>query len=99
MSVAEFQDLMNRTYFDKDSKRGPHGTYEWLREEVIELGDAMQGKDRQALEDEFADVFAWLTSLANILGVDLERAALKKYADGCPKCHLSPCRCVYRETS
>ncbi|MGH8886957.1 MAG: hypothetical protein ACRDYX_17670 [Egibacteraceae bacterium] len=41
---------------------------------------------------EFADVLAWLASLADQAGVDLARAAMR-YADGCPRCATSPCTC------
>lgn len=94
ISIAEFQHMMRRIYFSRDVQRGAKGTHEWLRDEVEELGEAMQSTDRKALEDEFADVVAWLASLANVLEVDLEKAALRKYADCCPKCRASPCRCV-----
>lgn len=96
VSVREFQNMMRRIYFYKDSERGARGTYDWLREEVDELGEAMGNADKTALEDEFADVIAWLVSLANVLEVDLEKAALRKYDDRCPKCHQSPCRCAFR---
>jgi len=69
-------------------------TYEWLLDEVGELGDALQQGNREELEKEFADVFAWLASLANVVSVDLERAALSKYNNKCPKCGCLPCECL-----
>lgn len=96
MSITEFQNMMRRVYFQKDSERGADGTYKWLKEEVDELGEAMQKADKKALEDEFADVIAWLASLANVLGIDLEKATLRKYANRCPKCRSSPCECAFR---
>ncbi len=92
-SLREFQNLMARIYLAKDSKRGPEGTYKWLKEEVDELGEAMREDDKEALEDEFADVIAWLASLANVLEVDLENVAFKKYNNCCPKCRSIPCQC------
>jgi NTP pyrophosphatase (non-canonical NTP hydrolase) len=86
---------MYRLYFHKDSKRGALGTYNWLLDEVKELGEALKVNDKKALEDEFADVIAWLASLANVVDVDLEKAALNKYADKCPKCKCSPCQCHF----
>jgi len=86
--------MMGHIYFHRDSGRGVEGTYRWLREEVDELGEAMQNADRKALEDEFADVIAWLASLANVLKIDLEKAALRKYDNHCPKCGSSPCTCL-----
>ncbi len=94
-SISEFQSMMRRIYFSRDSKRGAHGTYMWLREEIDELGEAIQKNDKTALEDEFADIVAWLASLANVLKVDLDKATLRKYADCCPKCHATPCKCPF----
>jgi NTP pyrophosphatase (non-canonical NTP hydrolase) len=71
------------------------GTYNWLVEEVEELGEALRGADKKALEDEFADVIAWLASLANVTNVHLEKAALNKYDNKCPKCKKSPCQCTF----
>jgi NTP pyrophosphatase (non-canonical NTP hydrolase) len=85
--------MMRRIYFHRDSKRGAKGTYEWLVDEVEELEEALRERDKQALEDEFADVLAWLSSLANVVNVDLEKAALKKYNDKCPKCNETRCNC------
>ena len=86
---------MHRIYFHRDSKRGVEGTYNWLLDEMKELGEAMETNDKKALEDEFADVIAWLASLANITNTDLEKAALNKYDDKCPKCNHSPCKCTF----
>ena len=95
MHIHEFQKIMRRIYFHRDSKRGLEGTFDWLVGEVKELGEALKKDDKKALEDEFADVIAWLASLANVTKVDLERAALNKYDDECPKCRHSPCQCVF----
>ena len=59
------------------------------------MGEAMNGTDKDATEKEFADVIAWLSSLANLLDIDLEQAALNKYPHKCPKCHASPCKCTF----
>jgi NTP pyrophosphatase (non-canonical NTP hydrolase) len=95
MHICEFQQMMRRLYFHRDSRRGVKGTYDWLAEEVDELGEALQGSDKEELEKEFADVAAWLASLANVVDVDLETAALNKYASKCPKCKRSPCQCTF----
>ncbi len=95
MHIAEFQEMMKTLYFHRDSERGVKGTYDWLIDEVQELGEALNGADKEATEKEFADVIAWLSSLANLLDVDLERAALNKYPRKCPKCKSSPCKCVF----
>lgn len=94
MHIQEFQGMMRRIYFHHDSQRGKMGTHEWLKEEVEELGEALNEDDQKALENEFADVLAWLASLANVVNVDLEKAALAKYHGKCPKCGNVPCRCI-----
>ena len=95
--INRFQEMMRRIYFRRDSERGASGTFKWLLEEVDELREAMGGSDKRALEDEFADVLAWLASLANILHVDIETVALRKYDNKCPKCCSSPCKCPFKE--
>ena len=87
--------MMKRLYFHRDSERGVKGTYEWLVDELGELGEALKGNDKEATEKEFADVIAWLASLANIMGIDLESATIKKYSGKCPKCQQSPCQCTF----
>ncbi len=86
---------MRQIYFHRDSKRGVNGTYNWLVDEVKELGDALKTNNKKALEDEFADVIAWLSSLANVADVDLEAAAMNKYPNKCPKCKYTPCNCTF----
>jgi len=96
MHIHEFQEMMRHLYFKRDSKRGVDGTYNWLVDEVAELGEELKKAiDKDATEKEFADVIAWLASLANIMGIDLEKAAINKYNYKCPKCHQAPCRCTF----
>jgi len=93
MQLAEFQRRIERIYFDRDNARGVGGTFMWFTEEVGELATALrQGAAKQELADEFADVLAWLCTLASISGVELEEA-VGKYADGCPGCGKTPCEC------
>jgi len=92
MQIAEFQDVVRRTYLERDAGRGAEGTFRWMVEEIGELARALRTGDRANLAHEFSDVLAWLTSLANLTGIDLEAAAAR-YADGCPRCGASPCRC------
>jgi NTP pyrophosphatase (non-canonical NTP hydrolase) len=55
---------------------------------VGELATALNGTDRANLQEEFADVFAWLCTLANINDVDLAGAVSAKYLrDAGPKGH------------
>ena len=87
--------MMKRLYFHRDSERGVKRTYNWLVDELEELREALEGSNKEATEKEFADVIAWLASLANIKGIDLESAAVQKYNEKCPKCKQSPCQCTF----
>jgi len=96
MTISEFQKLIENIYLVRDRARGRDGTFVWFVEEVGELARALQRpSDAQGknLREEFADVLAWLSTLASITGVDLEEAAREKYRKGCPKCHSTPCAC------
>ncbi|MCK4600820.1 MAG: nucleotide pyrophosphohydrolase, partial [Phycisphaerae bacterium] len=68
-------------YHARDSERGTSATFLWFIEEVGELASALAGDDDYHKEEEFADVFAWLCTLANINGVDLAKA-IEKYTVG-----------------
>ena len=92
MELRDFQDTMRQIYLERDERRGVDATFRWLTEELGELARAIRTSERTNLELEFADVLAWLTSLANLLEVDLGDAATR-YQDGCPKCGATPCVC------
>lgn len=94
MDLAEFQDLMRRTYLERDERRGRDATFRRLVEEVGELARTLRREDPKARTEEVSDVLAWLASLANQAGVDLEEAAAR-YEGGCPKCGRIPCRCPF----
>lgn len=95
MSITEFQALIEKIYGAKDRARGLPATYMWFSEEVGELTRALRrGDDPENLAEEFADVLAWLTTMASISGVDLEAAARRKYGSGCPYCRATPCACA-----
>ena len=81
MEIREFQDLIARKYKERDQERGVPRTFLWFIEEVGELATALAGTDQANTEEEFADVFAWLCTLANISDVDLEKACAK-YTSG-----------------
>jgi NTP pyrophosphatase (non-canonical NTP hydrolase) len=93
MQISEFQKLIESLYLEKDRARGVDRTFLWFAEEVGELAEAVRTGDREALKAEFADVLAWLSTLASLTGVNLETAAVDKYRPGCPKCSQSPCNC------
>jgi NTP pyrophosphatase (non-canonical NTP hydrolase) len=97
MQIGEFQQLIDRMYSDKDRRRGAAKTFLWFAEEVGELASAIAKKDTKNKEGEFADVLAWLVTLANVEGVDLEQA-IKKFTAGCPGCGQMVCRCAEKLT-
>ena len=93
ISVRGFQELIRKMYFEKDQRRGIEPTFLWLIEEVGELAAALRSGTKEELEGEFADVLAWLTTIANISGIDLTEALAKKYGSGCPGCGNYVCIC------
>ena len=90
--LRAFQEQIEKIYLDRDRARGWEKTFAWFVEEVGELARALHRDDEEDLPEEFADVAAWLVTLASIRGIDLEQAA-RKYADGCPRCGGTPCTC------
>jgi NTP pyrophosphatase (non-canonical NTP hydrolase) len=70
-------------------------TYEWLEDELKELGEALRENYKEAAEEEVADVLAWLASLANVTRINLERVTINKYNGKCPKCQQAPCQCTF----
>lgn len=98
MQIREFQQLIDRMYSEKDRQRGSAKTFLWFAEEVGELASSIAEQDRENLPGEFADVFAWLVTLANVEGVDLEDAIRKFTAKGCPGCGQLVCVCTEKLT-
>jgi len=93
LTLAEFQGWIHEIYGAKDAARGDGATFLWLTEEFGELASALRAGTQEELAAELADVLAWLATLANLRGIDLERAVTGKYGDGCPGCRSIPCRC------
>ncbi|MDG1872594.1 MAG: MazG nucleotide pyrophosphohydrolase domain-containing protein [Mariniblastus sp.] len=99
-------------YYEKDAARGIPATFMWLMEEVGELASALREtsdeeanritadeleKRRSNLKAEFADVLAWLATIANVAEVDMGAAIAEKYGSGCPGCHEFACVCPDEE--
>jgi NTP pyrophosphatase (non-canonical NTP hydrolase) len=93
LSLSDLQRLIRDTYDAKDRSRGVEGTFMWFVEEVGELSAALRGGTAREQAEEFADVLAWLATLANVVGVDLDAAVQAKYGRGCPGCGCTPCEC------
>src|SRR5215831_6338923 len=96
LTLSALQQIILQMYGAKDAARGDAATFLWLTEEFGELATAVRAGDPEELAAEMADVLAWLATLANIRGVDLEAAVIRKYGSGCPGCpgcRRSPCEC------
>lgn len=93
VSLADFQQLIRKMYFEKDLARGIDGTFMWLMEEVGELAAALRSGTQEERLEEFADVLAWLATIANVAGIDLSAAVARKYGAGCPGCRQLVCVC------
>ena len=93
MTIDELQALIEKMYSDKDRKRGTPATFLWFCEEVGELAAALRDGTADQKAGEFADVVAWLVTLANINDVNLTEALTAKYGRGCPGCGDLVCAC------
>ena len=93
VGFREFQSLIREMYFEKDQSRGIDGTFMWLMEEVGELAAALREGSFKDKQEEFADVLAWLTTIANVAEIDLAAAVKNKYGSGCPGCQQLVCTC------
>jgi NTP pyrophosphatase (non-canonical NTP hydrolase) len=81
MHIREFQKFISEKYETRDRQRGTPATFMWFVEEIGELATALAGQDKKEKEGEFADVLAWLCTLANINDIDLEET-ISKYTSG-----------------
>lgn len=93
ITLEQFQRLIRDMYMRKDVARGVEGTFMWLIEEVGELSAALRSGTLEEQSAEFADVLAWLVTIANVAGVDLTAAVARKYGAGCPGCGQFACVC------
>ena len=93
VTLEQFQRLIREMYLEKDLARGIDGTFMWLMEEVGELAAVLRKGTLEERSAEFADVLAWLATIANVAGVDLTAAVMKKYGSGCPGCGEFVCTC------
>jgi NTP pyrophosphatase (non-canonical NTP hydrolase) len=79
LNIEWFQKHIAGKYEAHDRERGTPKTWMNFTEEVGELARALYKNDRPNIEEEMADIFAWLCSLANINDIDLAKAIEKKY--------------------
>ena len=85
--------MIARTYGSRDRERGVPAAVAWLCEELGELAQAVRKGTPEQQRHEFADVLAWLVTLADLVGVSLDEAVVERYGSGCPKCGSIPCSC------
>ena len=97
LTLADLQRLIETMYSSRDAARGIDGTFMWFMEEVGELAAVLREGTREDRAEEFADVLAWLATMANVAGVDLGQAVRDKYGAGCPGCGEMICRCDQSE--
>jgi NTP pyrophosphatase (non-canonical NTP hydrolase) len=97
LNLSQLQKLIRDLYGAKDERRGVEGTFMWFMEEVGELATALRNGTKPERLTEFADVLAWLVTLANCVGIDLDEAVRAKYERGCPGCLKIPCTCNLAE--
>ena len=81
MTLREFQQLIRNMYHDKDAARGVEGTFMWLTEEIGELATALRSGSPEEKALEFADVLAWLATIAS--SDTLEQAIAKNIGMSC----------------
>jgi NTP pyrophosphatase (non-canonical NTP hydrolase) len=79
ITLHAFQKHIAQRYEKIDRARGWPKTFAYFIEEVGELATALASDDRANLQEELADVLAWLCTLANISDVDLSQAVAAKY--------------------
>ena len=96
-SLSDLQRLIREMYSSKDEARGVDGTFMWLMEEVGELAASLREGTKAEQAAEIADVLAWLATIANVAGIDLEQAVQEKYGRGCPGCGAMVCVCGAEE--
>jgi len=92
LDLRDCQRLMWEIYGERDSRRGADRTILWMLSEAGEVADAYV-KGSRSLGGEMADLLAWMLSVCNVVGIDLEGEFLSKYSGGCPRCRGTPCTC------
>ncbi|MBN1808554.1 MAG: nucleotide pyrophosphohydrolase [Planctomycetes bacterium] len=92
MTISELQLKIDLTFGERDRSRGLEKSFLWFVEEVGELAEAIRHGDKDAINHETGDVLAWLLSVANVAGLDVEES-VGRFARGCPYCGKCPCVC------
>ena len=81
MRISEFQTHIEDVYGEKDRERGIAMSVAWLAEEVGELAQAIRKGTHEQRVHECGDVIAWVFSIANQVGVNMEDAIERYVTD------------------
>ena len=103
-SLRGWQHHLDNMYGENNraEDKGPWFTVFRLMDEsaemmILELNKGQDDLDtetlRREMQLELADATAWLLATCSLTGVDLQKAVLTKYGNGCVKCNQMPCRC------
>jgi len=92
---------LEEIYGEKNKKKSIDSLVLRLYTEVSELMSLQalipEINNTDEIEEQFsyeiADVIAWIIAIANYLNIDLEKAVLDRYGEGCWKCMKNPCNC------
>lgn len=105
-SLKDWCSHLNKIYGPKNKEKGLENLLNRLFKEISELlslsmriPNMSTTASLDEIEEEFAlelsDALAWTIAIANLLEVDLEKAVLNRYGQGCWKCHQIPCHCTH----
>ncbi len=92
MTIREFQKNIDNIFGIRDKRRGISKSFNHLVEEIGELSQAMRKSDKDKIEKEFSDVFAWMMTCANLAEIDIEKA-VERFWGTCPRCLGVKCSC------
>jgi NTP pyrophosphatase (non-canonical NTP hydrolase) len=112
-SITQWRRHLRKIYGQANHENGIEFAVFRLQEELNEISeiefitrfanDISVEEFREKISREFADAFAWIFGIANILDVELDgRAKVWAFKD-CPDCETNPCNCgalkFFRELS
>lgn len=94
-TIRDWQNMFANIYGNVNSNLTPEEIWLHLMEEAGEVAKDMRKENFNTLALNLPDVFAWLCSFANRIGIDLEDAVWSKYPRVCPYClRTKYCICI-----
>lgn len=85
MELSKLREILKEKYYPIDAKSSALFLLSVLFEEVGELAESVRKKDVKRIEEELADVFFMVLSLANYFELDIEAKLIEKYIKGDPR--------------